>query len=347
MIRDKKSLLFTTLSATKISTMSVDQNGVASPNDFSTPTLSGTADLTAVASGRLPSIEGLMTDPQKDFFYKKSLNHLFCGPCTCDSNKCSQDSYFNYPYSCAAIEHRRDQIPILPNEKPEIIANSVNRPYEALHLVDSATRFFSRPYNQMNSEQQVALRDMRENMEDLLKELGSPDARVTFPFGKMRRLCTQLLSIFFLGAKIKIEFFWDFDVCEERGWLGYTQTILRDDLVFERITMHPTQQTEVTLRSLNRTKSLALQRLSTLMHELIHAVLKSLCCRMCKTSYSNLVDHGRAFQKMAMAIEEICPQLLGLTLDLGRINGIFMDMTNQATGNNHPSMHDLEVYGFV
>ncbi|RYN30513.1 hypothetical protein AA0112_g6843 [Alternaria arborescens] len=327
--------------------MSVDQNGVASLNDFSTPTLSGTTDPTTVAPGRLPSIGDIMTDPRRDFFYKKSLNHLFCGPCTCDSNKCSQESYFNFPYSCAVIDHRRDQIPILPNEKPEIIADSVRRPYEALHLVDSATKFFGRPYNEMNFEQQVALKEMRENREYLLKELGSPDARVTFPVDRMRTLCTRLLSIFFLGAQIELEFFWDFDVCEERGWLGYTQTILRDDLVFERITMHPTQQTEVTLRSLNRTESLALQRLSTLFHELIHAVLKSLCCRMCKTSNSNLADHGRAFQKLAMAIEERCPQLLGLTLDLGRINGIFADMTNQATGFNRPSMHDLEVYGFV
>ncbi|CAI9629441.1 hypothetical protein GT037_010351 [Alternaria burnsii] len=327
--------------------MSVDQNGVTSLNDFSTPTLSGTTDPTAVAPGRLPSIGSLMTDLKRDLFYKKSLNHLFCSPCICDSNKCSQDCYFNYPYSCAAIDHRRDQIPILPNEKPEIIADSVYRPYEALHLVDSATKFFGRPYNEMNSEQQLALKYMCENREYLLEKLGSPDARVTFPVDRMRTLCTQLLSVFFLGAEIKIEFFWDFDVCEAMGWLGYTQTILRDDLVFERITMHPTQQTEVALRSLNRTESLALQRLSTLIHELIHAVLKSLCCRMCKTSNVNLADHGRAFQRLAMAIEERCPQLLGLTLDLGRINSIFADMTNQATGLNHPSMHDLEVYGFV
>jgi hypothetical protein len=48
-----------------------------------------------------------------------------------------------------------------------------------------------------------------------------------------------------------------------------------------------------------------------------------------------------------MAIEKESPRLLGLDLDLGRMDGILNDMKDVETGFNHPSVHDLEVYGFV
>jgi hypothetical protein len=92
---------------------------------------------------------------------------------------------------------------------------------------------------------------------------------------------------------------------------------------------------------------MALDRVSTVVHELIHAFLDSLGCCKCASDHENMSNHGGAFQTLAKAIEEQAPRLIGLQLNLGRLNGMMVDMEEEGEKRNVPSVHDLEVYGFI
>jgi hypothetical protein len=58
--------------------------------------------------------------------------------------------------------------------------------------------------------------------------------------------------------------------------------------------------------------------------------------------------HGRGFQLIAKAIEENALVLLGMSIELGRLDGIkidkYMDPPDPLRG---PSVHDMEIYGFL
>ncbi len=286
-------------------------------------------------------------DVQSDF-YHQLLVQTFPKLCTCED--CAPQLYLNFPYSCPQITHMSEDIFISPHEKPYIAVLFKVRPYEALHLAHSAIQYFSRPEVEMAPSQQKALDDVRDEINaGLMEKLGSPDARNTFPANEMMTLCTQLQSVFFFGAPIEIEVTWNFDLCERFGWYGVTETVTRNSCTeFERIAMHPTKVTAALLFSGRcSAESVGRQRFSTLVHELIHAMLERVCCRGCVASKDNLAPHGRAFQRLAEAVEEECLRLMGLKLDLARMNGVWSDMVDDINGANFPSLHDLKAYGFV
>jgi hypothetical protein len=58
-------------------------------------------------------------------------------------------------------------------------------------------------------------------------------------------------------------------------------------------------------------------------------------------------NHGGAFQTLAKAIEEQAARLIGLQLNLGRLNGMMVDMEEEGEKRSVPSVHDLEVYRFI
>jgi hypothetical protein len=73
---------------------------------------------------------------------------------------------------------------------------------------------------------------------------------------------------------------------------------------------------------------LALNRLSTILHELVHAYLDHYACRCAPNprSFNEDVEqwkgHGRAWQRIAWSVEEAAPSLVGLKLDLARFESI-------------------------
>lgn len=102
------------------------------------------------------------------------------------------------------MNHHRDDIPILPYKKPNILVVSMIRPYKALQLANSATQYFSRPEAEMDHEQHGALKNIREYINaGLIANLGSPDARVILPADDMNTLCTHLMSVFFFGRHFR------------------------------------------------------------------------------------------------------------------------------------------------
>lgn len=181
----------------------------------------------------------------------------------------------------------------------------------------------------------------------LIAKLGSYDTRLTLPVNEMRTPITHLLSVFFFGATILFEFAWQNDLLETNNWVGVTVTETRNGEDVECIAIHPTKVKINVSRSTNYSRALAIQRLSTLMHELIHAVIKTLCCRDCRASSDNLAHHGRAWQRLALGVEGQFARLFGLSLDLGRMDGVLNDMVSQGAAFSYPSRHDLEIYGFV
>jgi hypothetical protein len=73
---------------------------------------------------------------------------------------------------------------------------------------------------------------------------------------------------------------------------------------------------------------LAMDRLATILHELVHAYLDHYACRCAPNprSFDEDVDqfkgHGRAWQRVAWSVEENAPSLIGLKLNLARFESI-------------------------
>ena len=287
-----------------------------------------------------------LTDP-KAVFYNRLLTRTFVNACLCED--CARDHYLNYPYSCY-LNHPPNEIPILPGQRPTIIFNSRMRRYEALQLVRSSIQYFSRPRKELDIGQIRSATEIQEWLyhRDLIARLGSHDTRGTLTVDDMRALIKHLLCVFFFGAIIPFDFAWHSHYLETNvNWIGVTVTENRNGEDVQCIAMHPTKVVMSGSPSRDFTRALAMQRLSTLMHELIHAVILALCCRACRAANDNLAHHGRAWQRLALGVEAQFASLFGLSLDLGRMDGAFHDMKNAGAKFHYPSRHDLEVFGFV
>jgi hypothetical protein len=62
-------------------------------------------------------------------------------PKQCNCRTCAPSHYYNAPYSCI-IEHREDDIQVLPRQRPYIKVGFQLRLYEPLQLVNAAIQYF-------------------------------------------------------------------------------------------------------------------------------------------------------------------------------------------------------------
>ncbi|KAF2182502.1 hypothetical protein K469DRAFT_223309 [Zopfia rhizophila CBS 207.26] len=86
------------------------------------------------------------------------------------------------------------------------------------------------------------------------------------------------------------------------------------------------------------------ERLGTLLHELVHTFLCHFPCTSGRTYEVHAdYDHGRALQLIVRAIGNVTPQLHSQHVDLGRLTSLCYDLENR---RELPSNHDLELYGF-
>jgi hypothetical protein len=187
---------------------------------------------------------------------------------------------------------------------------------------------FSRPEQDMEETQRKVVANLKSQTENLLRNFGPDDARKTISFLDMEMFMRHLWITFFLGAPVKIEFIWNIKEIVEHDTLGFTETTERDDQEIELIMMHPTKKYTHSWIS-DQGRSMALDRVSTVVHELIHAFLDSLGCCKCASDHENMSNHGGAFQTLAKTIEEQAPRLIGLQLNLGRLNGMMVDMEEE------------------
>ena len=82
-----------------------------------------------------------------------------------------------------------------------------------------------------------------------------------------------------------------------------------------------------------------------MLHEMLHVFVIQFACGLC-IPWENWASHGRAWQRIAKAIGEQSLRLLGVKVDMSRLESFLYDR-NKYDGDGHRhTLHDLEAWGF-
>jgi len=299
--------------------------------------------------------EGMQTQDRRDF-RQYVLSKLFAEVCTCD--ECAPHLYLDHTTPCIN-EHRRSDLHMLLRDGSLCRPDLSNR-VEALYLVKETIEFFSRRREHMSPIQLAALQNFQVLKTDLLGPLNQEDCS-SVPHGVMIKLINLLDNIFFMGSLgPDVAFTWEGDnEQQENGSFGRTDSWInsRGHVVHE-ICMDPI---DIPVRG--RT-TLASARLGILLHEMLHAFIYRCACTECCTSPANVDgsdrhSHGRAWHRLATALEQYAPELLGTAeIDLGRWMMLkqWIERLREAEQDGasfeygrvwKPSIHDVRSFGFV
>jgi hypothetical protein len=172
-----------------------------------------------------------------------------------------------------------------------------------------------------------------------------------------------LNDIFFLGAiSPHRQFTWNGKTLEEpehANLFGWTRSKMEKEQMMHTIFINP-----VAVPPRMQT-SLASARLGTLLHEMLHAFVSEWACKECYLAVDNAGSdfgggHGRAWFRIAKALDEVAPRLLGCPeVDLGVFSEIQNWFSNVARRDALArwmpvpacmyllSIHDLETYGVL
>jgi hypothetical protein len=85
--------------------------------------------------------------------------------------------------------------------------------------------------------------------------------------------------------------------------------------------------------------------MGAVLHEILHIFLDQFACRRC-IIWENWDNHGRAWQRIAKAIEEQSLRLLGIDVNIGRLTALLCDKQKYGAESFCPSLHDLEAWSF-
>ncbi|KAF2812877.1 uncharacterized protein BDZ99DRAFT_555839 [Mytilinidion resinicola] len=201
------------------------------------------------------------------------------------------------------------------------------RSHESAYLAEVTCHYITDKDADLNLIQKKALQRWEKVKNELMDSMAIKDASlIADGHGIIQSVISIFNDLFLLGALRRVKFDW---IREAEGVpdmaLGYGSD--------SSIQLHPT--------SLNSDPevSLAVSRLSTLLHEMIHAFLAQFTCSSCKKLW-----HGRDWQVLAKRIEEVAPGLLGFRAALGRFDGLIYDLKHGI--EKLPSMHDVLHYNF-
>jgi hypothetical protein len=209
---------------------------------------------------------------------------------------------------------------------PKIVQNSA---YPALHLVQAAIEYFSKPEDQMNSVQKEATGYFRSVD---LSRFGWQDGPKALGAGHIHQMLECFNRIFFFG-EVKIDFRWG-DIAEECLLGEYTDN--------SKIELHPSFcGYDIGPKDYDGRK---FSRLGTLLHETVHAFLYQLACPDCPTNDENTQHadgHSRAYQMLAPALEDATERLFSQRLPVGGFEDF---QENWSEVKYLPSLHDLELW---
>ncbi|KAI4923611.1 uncharacterized protein J4E92_007585, partial [Alternaria infectoria] len=190
--------------------------------------------------------------------------------------------------------------------------------HHAIRLSDEVKAIMSEGPEFDNDEQLDAIASFKELLEDkatgsLLRRLGWYDAS-SVSKDQMKYLMKLLSAIFFRDYQMELDF----------EWKTY------NDDYFGRYTcdVHP----KIEMSAFNymlasphgNLSARTMSRLSTLLHELVHAYLGIYACR-CPSfvkDVESLKGHGLAWQRIASSVEHNAPRFIHLPLVLGRFTSI-------------------------
>jgi hypothetical protein len=152
--------------------------------------------------------------------------------------------------------------------------------------------------------------------ESILQRLGRPDprdVRVT----EMESLLELMCHAFFPSpGQLKFRFMW---AEREPGLLGSCGTT--DDVA--NIEMNPLSCQEPP--AFGALSGRAIDRLGTLLHELVHAFIQLYACQQCSGHYGNVksaAGHGIVWQRIANWVEHAASHTLKIPIELGRFETI-------------------------
>jgi len=259
-----------------------------------------------------------------------------CQPAMYDKKNCTQRSHTKFCLNEHLDVNKYGKIVFQP---PDLRAHSKRKP-EITHLAKTIIMYFDRPWEYMNDRQLQA----REN---LLKWIGprrtkrragmNEDTEQTTSGPEMRQLWKWLNELFSGDHIADSEFVWT-------ASLG--SSVVGSDCGLEghhrrstfKIRMHPNDTTEYG-------RYIALETLSTLIHEAVHIFLDRYGCFNCKTKrqHDGAGGHGRPFQMIAAKLEEVVPEMLGIPVDLGRWESFSLGWKAVA---RLPSRHDATDFRF-
>lgn len=208
--------------------------------------------------------------------------------------------------------------------------------YEALHLARSSIDYFSRPINNMTGPQQKALHKFQAlqiNKNSSLHKLANPNGSKALAPSDVLPMLQIFNDLFFFGA-VKIQFAWESLPHEDAG------CIVNNHL----IKVNPTTSQKI-LRSCVKPMKVSefrlLWRLGTMLHEMIHAYLGQFACTQCSTydvNYGHAEYHGRAFHRIASAMERMFLEVFGMKPYISCRH----DITSHWEDVRHlPSLHDM------
>jgi hypothetical protein len=209
------------------------------------------------------------------------------------------------------------------------------KPYEPLHLVHEAIVSFSQDRLNMCRTQQMALADWLELIQDpqsALRKLGWADGPRALASTDVLPILSIFNDVFFFGALDQIDFKWAdlgdgvFGAITEGRLINLSSTTTGN--------LEPT--TEQTIY-----QARMVDRLGTLLHECAHAYLGQFACQHCimyTENVENAGKHGRAFQRIVTALENVSETLFGVKLS---VSGSSDFLKNWGKVRYLPSMHDM------
>jgi hypothetical protein len=254
--------------------------------------------------------------------------------CSCDEH--AQNLYFNWPYSCQ-IKHSKDDIVVEAGARPTLVSEFGNGPYEALTLAYRTIEYFTREEKNMDPQQLDAVNRFRlcSECSRVLDMLSLDDIRSDETDALTQWLFEHLKDIFFFGALKKPSILWTAEL--DSTILGDTNTGLSDGHELCNIRLHPTLRGQIRSEFIRKGQSLAEERFRTILHELLHGFLMQYACHQCHVD--NHCCHGRAWQRIAKAIEEESLRLLDVEVDFDRLGSLLCDRDSNT--HQDQSIHDV------
>lgn len=136
---------------------------------------------------------------------------------------------------------------------------------------------------------------------------------------------------------------WNTKELDEEDRLGDAGTELKDGQSQSLIRLHPTRRCHTQLEFKRQGKTLAEERMGSVLHEMLYVFLTQYACQHCLTR-ENWASHGRAWQRIAKKIEEQSLGLLGIEADMGRLTSFLVDW--EEDDGLRVSLCDVEACGF-
>ncbi|KAF2812780.1 uncharacterized protein BDZ99DRAFT_517096 [Mytilinidion resinicola] len=286
----------------------------------------------------MPRKEWVADDFREELNRKvKSLNRV----CTCPA--CKPEAYDLDTPCLFSPKCREIHSETSPASKAPVPFLSV-RSYDAMHLADQTMQYIDRKGLQAYKRQRDAIPRWEALVKDgdLVARLARRNLKDSVPIKELQKALAVFNDLYFFGALKNIRIVYGNRLSKSNRLQGFDHALTEDT----------GQASTILISSTRHWGKEGWEVLATLLHEALHCFLDQLTskpcgyCAPCKQRVDNIGvhGHGRAWQLVAMKLEEVAPDQLGFDLDMYRTKGLYNDLVTHQEGE-WPSIHDLTVWG--